>query len=196
MKFQLTNQKAHFAPNECLTGGPLGSTKYYFWQLELHWGSWESDGSEHTVNFNRFPLELHLVHVKEDYVDENGTVDEIEALEDQNGLAILAIFVKVTTDVTTLIHDNTWFNVIAEAAKTIANTPSQASFPSISNQDLEPSATINLGQIIFRINPTFNGEFNYWYYNGSKTSPDCNEAVRWIIAENPLEITTEQVRQI
>ena len=38
------------------------------------------------------------------------------------------------------------------------------------------------------------GDFNYWYYNGSLTTPDCNEGVRWIVAERPLEITSEQVR--
>ena len=53
--------------------------------------------------------------------------------------------------------------------------------------------SINLYQIVHRINPTFKEDFNYWHYNGSLTTPDCNEAVIWMLAEKPLEVTTDQV---
>ena len=180
LKFELTDGLAHYSPNDCLTGGPLGSTKYFFLQFHLHWGSVETEGAEHTIDSNRYPAELHLVHVKENYVAIDGSVNFDSALEAQDGFAILAIFIKGNANVTTLTHDTSWFNVIAEAAKNIDET-SLTSF--------------HLGQIVHRINPSMIGsDFNYWYYNGSLTTPGCNEAVRWIIAEKPLEITTEQVK--
>ena len=52
---------------------------------------------------------------------------------------------------------------------------------------------VNLNQVVQRINPTFKGDFNYWYYNGSLTTPDCNEAVKWVVAEKALSITDDQV---
>ena len=55
------------------------------------------------------------------------------------------------------------------------------------------SVNLSLSQIVQRINPTFSGDFNYWFYNGSLTTPNCNEAVNWILAEKPLQITKEQV---
>ena len=57
---------------------------------------------------------------------------------------------------------------------------------------VEP-VTINLNQITQRINPTFKDEFNYWYYDGSLTTPDCNEVVSWIVAEKPLLVSKTQV---
>ena len=62
------------------------------------------------------------------------------------------------------------------------------------NKSTETSeSTVNLNQIVHQINPTFQGEFNYWHYNGSLTTPDCNEAVVWILAEKPLWVSTTQV---
>ena len=53
--------------------------------------------------------------------------------------------------------------------------------------------TVHLSQIVQRVNPSFSGDFNYWHYNGSLTTPDCTEAVRWIVAEKALHITSDQV---
>ncbi|XP_058065585.1 carbonic anhydrase-like [Anopheles bellator] len=47
-----------------VAGGPL-SGRYVFSQLHFHWGATALDGSEHTVDGDRLPLELHLVHYNE-----------------------------------------------------------------------------------------------------------------------------------
>ena len=54
---------------------------------------------------SRFPAELHMVHVKEDYVMEDGTVDSSAAFAAADGLAVLGIFIREGTD------DATWFDV-------------------------------------------------------------------------------------
>ena len=56
---------------------------------------------------NRFPGELHMVHVKEDYVSEDGTVDLDSALMAEDGLAVFGIFITGGAD------NATWFDVIA-----------------------------------------------------------------------------------
>ena len=47
LKFEATdgNTVANY-----MTGGPLGTTKYYFWQFHFHWGSGVCGGSEHWVD--------------------------------------------------------------------------------------------------------------------------------------------------
>ena len=57
----------------------------------------------------------------------------------------------------------------------------------------EVEATLSLSQIVQRINPTYSGDFNYWYYDGSLSTPECNETVRWIVTEKPLHVTDDQV---
>ena len=34
---------------------------------------------------------------------------------------------------------------------------------------------------------------DYFYYEGSLTTPTCDEVVQWIVYEEPIEISQEQV---
>ena len=44
-----------------ISGGGLNGT-YQFAQLHFHWGDSKDQGSEHTMNGQAYPLEVHLVH--------------------------------------------------------------------------------------------------------------------------------------
>ncbi|KFB53921.1 carbonic anhydrase 8 [Anopheles sinensis] len=48
-----------------LLGGPLADRRYVFSQLHFHWGPSAMEGSEHTIDGYRLPLELHVVHFDE-----------------------------------------------------------------------------------------------------------------------------------
>lgn len=50
-----------------LTGGPLNHENYVFNRLYFHWGPTDTEGSEHTLDYERFPLELHVVFLKDCY---------------------------------------------------------------------------------------------------------------------------------
>ena len=41
--------------------------RYQFAGLHFHWGSESNEGSEHTVEGQAYPLELHLVHFNSEY---------------------------------------------------------------------------------------------------------------------------------
>ena len=58
-----------------------------------------------TWYFQRFPAEIHLVHVKEDYVD-----DISGALAAGDGLSVLGIFIEANATFNT--KETSWFNVI------------------------------------------------------------------------------------
>jgi len=47
-------------------GGPFIGT-YQLDQIHFHWGHNDQSGSEHTVDYNSFPLEMHLVHRSPDH---------------------------------------------------------------------------------------------------------------------------------
>jgi len=45
-----------------VTGGPLPSDhEYELHEVRFHWGKENQRGSEHTVNFKAFPMEVHTV---------------------------------------------------------------------------------------------------------------------------------------
>ena len=75
-----------------MSGGPL-SNSYQLLQLHFHWGSNDSQGSEHTINGERFPMEMHLVHQSSDLewgVDSATDPDNVV-----DGLAVAAFMWEV-----------------------------------------------------------------------------------------------------
>ncbi|XP_055370589.1 carbonic anhydrase IV c isoform X3 [Betta splendens] len=65
---QNKGHSAHFAlpPSVQLTGGGL-TGHYRAAQFHFHWGGDRRPGSEHTIDGERFPMELHIVHIKAPY---------------------------------------------------------------------------------------------------------------------------------
>ncbi|CAG4946245.1 unnamed protein product [Colias eurytheme] len=69
-----------------LTGGPL-KHQYRLEQFHFHWLS------EHAINGEKFPMEIHFVHVRSD-------LKVSEALKKRDGLAIISVFCNVKADIT------------------------------------------------------------------------------------------------
>ena len=61
---------------------------YQMLQLHFHWGSDNSRGSEHTINGEEFPMEMHIVHKKVGLTVE-------EALGTSDGLAVVGQMFQV-----------------------------------------------------------------------------------------------------
>jgi carbonic anhydrase len=71
-----------------ISGGGLNGS-YIFHQLHFHWSDDDSRGSEHTKSGTSFPLEVQLIHYKEEF----GSIQQ--AREEPDGLAILSILFQV-----------------------------------------------------------------------------------------------------
>lgn len=71
-----------------ISGGPLTGV-YTFAQLHYHWGCNDTVGSEDQINDKRYPMELHLVFFKEDYLDVNS------AMGHSDGLCVLGCLFEV-----------------------------------------------------------------------------------------------------
>lgn len=76
-----------------LTGPSLNCDCYLFNRLYFHWGPTDTEGSEHTIDYERYPLELHMIFLKEGYND------LMEAHYDQspNGIVIVCFLFEVTS---------------------------------------------------------------------------------------------------
>uniref|UniRef100_A0A8C3A065 Carbonic anhydrase n=1 Tax=Cyclopterus lumpus TaxID=8103 RepID=A0A8C3A065_CYCLU len=72
-----------------VSGGGLPDV-YHTIQLHFHWGGPATNGSEHTVDRRRYPMEMHVVNMKS--IHPNMTA----ALDDPTGLAVLGFFLDVS----------------------------------------------------------------------------------------------------
>ncbi|XP_046892077.1 carbonic anhydrase 4b [Hypomesus transpacificus] len=135
-------------------------------QLHLHWGEDGGPGSEHTIDGERYPMELHIVHIKETH---NSLA---EALKDPTGVAVLGFFYEEST------VSNRKYDSIINALNSIKQPNTNTSLNGIALDMLIPS----------RSNMT-----SYYYYNGSLTTPNCAESVVWTVFENTIPLSKQQL---
>ncbi|KAM9331722.1 carbonic anhydrase 4a [Pholidichthys leucotaenia] len=149
-----------------ISGGGLPAT-YKAVQFHLHWGLNGGPGSEHTVDGERYPMELHIVHMKSSYTDLK------TALRDPEGVAVLGFFYEKSNSA------NRKYESLIKALKSIQTANSNTSLLPISLAQLMPSEQ----------NMT-----SYYRYRGSLTTPGCTEAVIWTVFENAIPLSAEQLR--
>ncbi|XP_063078246.1 uncharacterized protein LOC134468234 [Engraulis encrasicolus] len=148
-----------------MSGGGL-SESYDALQFHLHWGNGsEVGGSEHTVDGKRFPMELHIVHVKGS-LNLNTTL----AVADGTGLAVLGFFIEV--DSSTTDEPAGWLSLASQLQK-ITLKDESVSFSGISLNDLITGVDLT----------------KYYRYLGSLTTPACNEAVVWTVFKEPVKVS-------
>jgi len=148
-----------------ISGGPL-KADYEFAQCHFHWGANDTCGSEGQMNHKKYPLELHLVFVKKEYLNFNA------ALAHWDGLCVLGCLFEVQDD------DNDNFNSFSKALPQITKpNPDGESIKSVALFDLLPTVLTS-----------------YYTYNGSLTTPPCSEAVTWIDFDNTVKISHAQLQ--
>ncbi|KAL4660608.1 hypothetical protein GN956_G1420 [Arapaima gigas] len=154
-----------------LEHGPLISnggleTKYKAMQFHFHWGKNGSAGSEHTVDGEQYPMELHIVHIKEKY----STVSE--ALGDPTGVAVLGFFYEESSS------PNRKYDPIITSLKNI-----------IKNGTSTPISDVSLASLILlEKNMT-----SYYRYSGSLTTPNCAESVVWTVFKHTIPLGKTQL---
>merc|ERR1719412_309905 len=152
-----------------LSGGPLDG-EYKILQLHFHWGSNDSLGSEHTLQGESFPIELHIVHAKKGVANPLNTT---------RGLAVTGFFFQI------------------DAADNAALTPLVTELAAITASD----SSIAMLNSNFKISDLVSGvapvggapATTYSTYDGSLTTPGCNEVVHWINFLTPIKISASQL---
>ncbi|XP_048374426.1 carbonic anhydrase 4 [Sphaerodactylus townsendi] len=152
-----------------ISSGGLETT-YRAVQFHFHWGSNHSHetapGSEHTIDGERYAMELHIVHIKDQHKDIG------EALSN-NGVAVLGFFIQ-TGD------ENKDYNNLISKFQDVpyhGNKTEMASLPLSSFIPKEEDLS------------------EYYRYNGSLTTPGCSEGVIWTLFKEPIILSSTQVQE-
>jgi len=147
-----------------ITGGGLPGT-FVAKQFHFHWGAADNRGSEHDINGQHFPMEMHVVHYNKKY----GNLDN--ALNKTDGLAVLGFFFKVG-------RFNAHFEEVINHYTEIKFKGNSVNISSIPLIDFIP-ASLN----------------HYYRYSGSLTTPPCYESVTWTLFNETIEIAEEQLEK-
>ncbi|XP_073680006.1 carbonic anhydrase IV c [Garra rufa] len=148
-------------------GGGLSGI-YKAVQFHLHWGENGGQGSEHSVDGEHYPMELHMVHIKEKY-------DSLrEALNDSTGVAAFAFFFEVTSG------QNKHLNRVIDALGNVRYEGNSTEIEDFRLTDIIPQAN----------------KLSYYRYLGSLTTPDCDQAVVWTVFKQTLPISKKQLMSV
>lgn len=142
-----------------IAGGGL-ATPYRATQLHLHWSHEQDRGSEHSLDGERFAMEVHIVHEKKE--TSRNTEDKI---------AVLAFLVEVGDKV------NKGFQPLVEA---LAQIPKP-----------DMNTTVSESSLLDML-PEEEKLKNYFRYQGSLTTPNCDETVVWTVFQEPIQLHKDQ----
>ncbi|XP_053401658.1 carbonic anhydrase 2-like isoform X2 [Mercenaria mercenaria] len=151
-----------------LTGGPLKGDTYRLEQFHLHWGSDDTKGSEHTIDGKKYAAELHLVHWNASKYKSFG-----ESADKSDGLAVLGIMIEVGTE-------NQSFKSITDNIGKVTSSDTEDQIDtSFDPKSLLPGNTSK-----------------YWTYEGSLTTPPLYESVQWIVFEDSVQYSADQMKTL
>ncbi|XP_029447448.1 carbonic anhydrase 13-like [Rhinatrema bivittatum] len=136
---------------------------YRLHQFHFHWGLSDAAGSEHAVDGFRHSAELHIVHWNSDVY-----ADFTQAQQNPDGLAVLAVFLKIG-------KANPGLQKLIEKLDEVKLKGKRCLFKSFDLSALLPQS------------------WNYWTYPGSLTVYPFRECVTWIVLQEHITISSEQL---
>jgi len=157
-------------------GGALPASKnYVFDHLEFKFGKTATDGSEHTMDAKKYPMEIQLVHY------EASLATTTVASTATAGIVVLSFLVEATATTA-----NTALAAIVTEIEKTTFVPVKAVSTSVAGVSHEvASVKLNLKKLIGNLDQIK----EYYYYAGSQTVQPCTENVKWIIPTSKIMIT-------
>lgn len=154
-------------------GGGL-NYKYKFHSFHFHWGNQRlKGGSEHTVNGKHYFSEVHMIHYREDCADLS------DCFKYSDGLAVFGFFLEIVDDDRN--RDNLFLHKMVSAVqrKHFKIGQSIPNFVEFKLNSFLPSPV----------------ELEVFYrYDGSLTTPGCNEIIVWTVFKKPIPISPHLAR--
>eukprot|EP00058_Branchiostoma_floridae_P009734 XP_002595222.1 hypothetical protein BRAFLDRAFT_129834 [Branchiostoma floridae] len=167
----------NFEPNSAyrVGGGGLPGDNYRLAQFHLHWSFLDNmgAGSEHVLNGQIYPAELHLVHWNAD--QHSDLMDAVGGKNTNHGsLAVLGFFIELGNS------DNPAFEPMLKYVAKVSHGGSP-------NFKLPNADRFTLDNLL----PP--DRINFFRYNGSLTTPTCNEVVTWTVFKDTISISSNQL---
>ncbi|OQR78173.1 carbonic anhydrase-related protein 10-like [Tropilaelaps mercedesae] len=169
-------------PSVNITGGPL-SYSYRVYELQLHFGRRDHQGSEHLLAGFAFPAEVQIYAYNSELYPNSS-----EARSRAYGIAVVSAFVKVANAKEALprsgqgflkeskvLKPNLEFKMLTDHLQYIIYKGDSVPLKALSIHELLPltSALIT--------------------YEGSLTAPGCEETATWILLNKPLYVSPQQL---
>lgn len=154
--------------------------KYVASELNFHWSLYNKDEkkieSGHRLEGKKFPMELHILHYRDDY-------DSLDKAKDyHDGVAIVVFFIKQGEGVNERYH-------------TLTNYLQELKFKATDDKtvvDIEGFSLRALTNKDIKVTTDSGKHLHYYYYEGTSTSPPCYHA-KWFVFKDPVELDEFQI---
>jgi len=181
-----------------ISGGALGTKIYALSHIDFHFGSVSTQGSEHTVDGMKYPLEMEMIFYEGSFASNADAM----ASTDPDALVAVSHFFTVDTADNAALAD-----IMTEVANIEYNSGRKKR--STDKKGRQSSGTVAANNLVFASNnmvkdvmlnlKTLLGatQFDtYYYYDGSMTVPGCTENTKWIINPAVLKISEAQLNTL
>ncbi|XP_077863443.1 carbonic anhydrase 9-like isoform X1 [Saccoglossus kowalevskii] len=150
-----------------ISGGGLGAT-YKSYQFHFHWGNADERGSEHYMNSEAHPAEMHIVTY-----DTSRFSSGTEATGQPDGLAVFAFLIELQDE------DNEAFSEFFDLFEYIEED----------GDEYELETPFSIESLLPEDRSAF------YRYSGSLTTPPCSEGVVWTNFVNTIKLSEDQLNK-